>query len=127
MTRPDGEKGVAVLKPWRVVAVVLAAAVTLLLVNASWRGGHFPYGLSSLPAEGTATPAPTGDFSLLHSDTTLVVGSGEVDVEGGILPLLPRIPGQVQEILVEEGQQVRRNAPLLRLRGRAAEIQVTQA
>jgi multidrug resistance efflux pump len=33
----------------------------------------------------------------------------------------------VQEILVEEGQQVRQNAPLLRLRGRAAEIQVTQA
>lgn len=112
------------LKYWNLL-VFLAVASCLLVAGAclfpdySWRSWFGSY-----PADQTSNAA---DKVELPEDTVLVVGSGEVDVDGGVLALSPAAPGKVEEILVREGQRLRRGEPLLRLQQAQARAQLEQA
>jgi putative ABC transport system ATP-binding protein len=59
----------------------------------------------------------------------LVVCTGYVDVEGGVLSLYPTLPGRVAEVLVRENETVQAGAVLLRLEDQAARyaVQETEA
>jgi multidrug resistance efflux pump len=58
---------------------------------------------------------------------SIVVASGEVDVQGGILPLSVGQPGVVKEVAVKAGQPVTKGALLLSLDPRQNDGQVAQA
>lgn len=66
--------------------------------------------------KGTATKA-----------NTRVVGFGHVDVQGGTVPLSSSIGGQVDEILVAEGDHVKAGQPLVRLSAIQARSQLIEA
>jgi multidrug resistance efflux pump len=70
---------------------------------------------------GTPNDAP------LPPGAVLVVGSAEIDVDGGILPLSPATPGRIKSVRVTEGQAVTEGQPLLDLDATAAEAQVDLA
>lgn len=73
--------------------------------------------------------APPSELTLggLPPDARVVVGSGEVDVEGGTIPLSFSTIGEVAEILVEEDQHVTAGTPMIRLRGELAKLKVDEA
>ncbi|MFO0949327.1 MAG: biotin/lipoyl-binding protein [Planctomycetota bacterium] len=73
--------------------------------------------------------APPSELTLggLPDDAILVVGSGEIDVEGGTIPLSLSVIGDVEEILVKEDQHVTAGTPLVRLRSVLAKQNVAQA
>ncbi|MBY0587812.1 biotin/lipoyl-binding protein [bacterium] len=56
-----------------------------------------------------------------------VVGFGHVDVEGGTVPLSAAIPGQIEEVLVKEGERVRAGQVLARLKNNQAVAQLAEA
>lgn len=63
----------------------------------------------------------------LPEDTRLVVGSGEIDVDGGTIPLSFSTIGDVDKILVEEDSHVKKGAPLIQLRNELAKFEVDKA
>lgn len=112
------------LKCWKplvfaAVAACLLAAAACLLPDTAWWNWFGSYS----SAKNAASPNQVE----LPEDTVLVVGSGEVDVDGGVLALSPVAPGKVEEILVREGQRRRRGEPLLRLHRVLAQAQLEQA
>jgi multidrug resistance efflux pump len=89
-------------------------------------------GLLSLPHAFTTTPAVADGAAGREDaaplpDAAVLVGSGDVDVEGGVTPLTPLPPGQVAEVLVQEGQPVAKKTPLLRLESKLAALRVAEA
>jgi multidrug resistance efflux pump len=56
-----------------------------------------------------------------------VVGFGHVDVDGGTVPLSPAIPGQVEKVLIKEGDRVRAGQPLVQLKNGQAVAQLEEA
>jgi multidrug resistance efflux pump len=56
-----------------------------------------------------------------------VVGFGHVDVDGGTVPLSPAIAGQVDLVLVKEGDRVKAGQPLVRLKSIHAQAQLAEA
>jgi multidrug resistance efflux pump len=52
---------------------------------------------------------------------------GTVDVEYGVTPLYPTVPGRVVEVLVHENDKVKAGAPLLRLDDRLAKQRLKEA
>jgi len=56
-----------------------------------------------------------------------VVASGQVDTAKGMLPLVPRQPGEVLEVYVEDGQTVKKGQPLIRIDSRLATNKLKQA
>lgn len=56
-----------------------------------------------------------------------VVGFGHVDVEGGTVPLTVPNIGQIEHVLVKEGDRVQAGQPLIRLRDQKAKAQLAQA
>jgi multidrug resistance efflux pump len=88
--------------PW----VLGLALLTASLVGA----GHV---LQSRPGE--APDAPTAAPAERTTGTPGVVTHGTVDVEGGIVHLAPVQAGEVTEVLVYEGQTVRKGDILLRV------------
>jgi multidrug resistance efflux pump len=66
-------------------------------------------------------PRPTS------STPTHPIAVGHVDVEGGITPLYPVLPGRVLHVDVHEGQHVSAGAPLFRLDDTLAQLQVREA
>lgn len=73
--------------------------------------------------------APPSELTLggLPDDAVLVVGSGEIDVDGGTIPLSLSVMGEVEEILVKEDQHVTTGTPMVRLRSVLAKQNVAQA
>jgi multidrug resistance efflux pump len=63
----------------------------------------------------------------LPDGAVLVAGSGEVDVEGGIIPLFPLTIGQIEDVRVKVGAHCRRGDVLACLDARLAEHQIKQA
>jgi multidrug resistance efflux pump len=60
-------------------------------------------------------------------EPSIVVASGEVDVQGGILPLSASQPGVVKQVAVKAGQAVAKGALLVSLDPRQSANQVAQA
>lgn len=74
-----------------------------------------------------AHPPRNVDDQSLPSDTVIVVGAGEVDVEGGLLALSPMPNGIVRSIPVKDGQKVKSGAALCELDASLADAYVEQA
>src|SRR5262245_50833088 len=85
--------------PWMVLLGFVSLATTVAIVGISIgpfsRGGN------------TAAPPPRGDRR--------PVAVAYVDVEGGVRPLFPAVPGRVIEAPVDEGQEVEAGKVLLRI------------
>ncbi|MDH0865360.1 HlyD family efflux transporter periplasmic adaptor subunit, partial [Mitsuaria sp. GD03876] len=58
---------------------------------------------------------------------TVAMARGRVDVEGGLLRLSPATSGVAQQVLVAEGQRIKRGQTLLTLDGRLADADVQAA
>jgi multidrug resistance efflux pump len=101
----------------RFLGLALAGAV-VLLIGLAWSKGAFHLRGQDAAQHQAAT---------LPAKAVLVVGSGEVDVEGGLYPLAPVAQGVVAEVEVADGQTVMQGQPLLRLDADLAAIQVSQA
>jgi multidrug resistance efflux pump len=56
-----------------------------------------------------------------------VVGFGHADVEGGTIPLAAPVPGQIEAVLIQEGERVRAGAPLVRLKSADARAKLAEA
>lgn len=56
-----------------------------------------------------------------------VICSGVIDALDGAQPLSPSVPGEVAEVLVKDGQAVRKGDPLLRLDDTLAKMKLAQA
>jgi multidrug resistance efflux pump len=54
-------------------------------------------------------------------------GKGEIDVEGGLLTLFPLTYGEIEAVTVKENDRVAAGAELLRIRNKAAALQVEEA
>lgn len=50
-----------------------------------------------------------------RGNTSVAVARGKIDVEGGLLELAPAVSGVVQQLMVKEGQSVKKGQVLLRL------------
>src|SRR5205823_672669 len=86
-----------------------------------WKGKELTLGSQG----GSDAPGVKDPGALrLPDDAVLVVGSGEVDVDGGVLSLAPPVLGVVEALPVQEGQTVPSGAVLLRLRADAARSQL---
>jgi multidrug resistance efflux pump len=89
-----------------------------------WKG----LGLTGGSLGGPDTPGVKDPGTVrLPDDAVLVVGTGEVDVDGGILSLAPPVLGVVEAVPVQEGQTIPKGTVLLRLRADAAQSQLQQA
>lgn len=89
--------------------IVIALLAALLLLAGMIGGALFLRG--NWPLNDTQPP----QAAALPADTALVVGAGEIDVEGGILPLSPVPTGLVQQVHIHDGQHVQANDKLLEL------------
>lgn len=67
------------------------------------------------------------DKGVTAKANTRVVGFGHVDVQGGTVPLSSSIGGQVEEILIAEGDHAKAGQPLVRLSGIQARSQLIEA
>jgi multidrug resistance efflux pump len=74
-----------------------------------------------------STRASGTDDSLPQANLPAVVAIGTVDVEGGVVALLPLRPGRVAEVSVHENEVVRKGAVLLRLEDQLARFEVQEA
>jgi HlyD family secretion protein len=88
---------------------VLAAALAL---GACARGG------ASTPGKSAGQPPATA---------YLTIANGKVDVEGGIVEVAARRPGTIREVLVQEGDSVRKGQVLARLDDRDLQLAIGSA
>lgn len=110
---------------WVIIGGLILAGLILLAAQAA------RYGLFSLPSP-FSTPRTGGETSARNAAAPLPAGAvlvspGDVDVEGGVYPLAPLVPGEVAEVFVQEGQRVTKKTPLLRLESKLARLQVSGA
>ncbi len=107
---------------WMTVGTLLLGVLLLAAAQRGLLSLRLPFTALPETAEGSgredAAPLPDG---------AVLVSSGDVDVEGGVFPLTPLLPGQVAEVLVQEGQPVKEKTPLLRLESKLARQQVSGA
>lgn len=82
-----------------------------------------PASMDSEVEEHAASTRPPG--ALVRAPK--VVGFGHVDVDGGTIPLTVPNVGRVAEVLVNEGDRVEANAPLVRLDDTQARARLAQA
>ena len=82
------------------------------------------------PIRNAVTPwfafSPEGKDVTAHLPA-IVVASGEVDVQGGILPISASQPGMVEHVAVNAGQTVTKGTLLVSLDPRQSASQVAQA
>lgn len=67
--------------------------------------------------EGVASAKPSAGMT----------ASGYVDIESGVTPLYPTVPGRVVEVLVHENDKVKAGAPLIRMDDRLAKQRLNEA
>jgi len=107
---------------------------TSLLVGAGVGLFLFTWGMSPVSMEADTSRLAIFEEIVHASDkasaaksNTRVVGFGHVDVQGGTVPLSSPIGGQVEEILVSEGDHVKSGQPLVRLSATQARSQLIEA
>jgi multidrug resistance efflux pump len=107
---------------WKVTwLVLLFLCLPGLLALWWWNGKDW------LPGSQGATAGAKGSAAVPLPNDALLVGTGEITVDGGLLALSPLGAGVVESIAVQEGQAVAGGAVLLRLRSDAAQSQLDQA
>jgi RND family efflux transporter MFP subunit len=99
------------VQPLRLLLLTAAAALAL-----SACGGGKPSG----GPEGRNTPAPGAKGSKEAVDPKTIntpfaaIASGKVDIEGGLVEVAARAPGIVKDVLVQEGDEVKKDQVLAR-------------
>jgi multidrug resistance efflux pump len=110
---------------WKIISVVAPVTLGIAVFIAA---GLSEFGGSVDPlVTQTAIGGPLELEEATSARPEKVVAAGEIDVDGGTIPLAPQVPGAVIETPVEEGDLVKQGQPLLRLDSRLAELQVDQA
>lgn len=107
----------------RIVVILLAATIALILPGC----GEGYAEVADVPAPETAAPLPvevemprTADIYAKYQTTSAITADAEAEV-------LARVPGEVVEILVEEGERVEAGEILARLDGERARLEMLQA
>lgn len=92
-------------------------------------GGIALLATSCFLANGSAPATPVQSTASASESTPAlrVVGFGHVDVDGGTIPLSTPIPGQIEAVLVDEGEYVRAGKPLIRLKTDDAQARLDEA
>lgn len=96
---------------WGLVLV----GVAVLIVTFAGAGANF---------RGSSTASPADDAK---TEALTVACFGHVDVKHGVASLYPTQPGRVAEVLVEEGQTVKKGTVLLRLEDASVKLQIAEA
>lgn len=109
---------------WKIISVVAPVTFGTIVFVAA---GLSEFGGRVDPFASQTAVGATPDSSQPEPPRDKVVAAGEIDVDGGTIPLAPQVPGAVIETPVEEGDAVKQGQPLLRLDSRLAELQVEQA
>lgn len=111
---------------WIMTGGLLLGVPLLLIALAVERGlVSLPHPFVTLPGAGSGPSG--GETSATLPDGAALVGTGEVDIDGGVIPLAPLVPGQIRQVLVQEGVRVKKNAPLLRMENKLALLVVSGA
>lgn len=117
---------------WKIITGSATAVLGLVIVVSvgvgEWRGQQ---GMATQVAHAGPAFAEGSTAGTVYSGTDLdnvLVAAGEIDVEGGTVPLSPSFNGgKVLEIPVQEGDIVKKGQPLVLFEARMAELQVDQA
>lgn len=110
---------------WKIISVVAPVTFGTVVFIAA---GLSEFGGSVDPlASRTAVGAPPDSRDPGDARLDKVVAAGEIDIDGGTVPLAPQVLGAVVELPVKEGDAVKEGQPLLRLDSRLAQLQVHQA
>jgi multidrug resistance efflux pump len=86
--------------------------------------------VAAFGATSIARDVTRGDMTSAVGNTdadAAFAGKGEIDVDGGLIRLFPLTYGEIEEVAFREGQTVRIGDVLLRIRNRAAALQVEEA
>lgn len=113
--------------PWKIITGTATAVLGVAVLVAAGLGEL--YGDIGQPATTNELGGPTRttlSYSGVGRDN-VVVAAGEIDVDGGTVPLAPLATGMIVEVPVQEGVDVKAGQPLVRLDARMAELQVEQA
>lgn len=105
-----------------IMGVVIVVAASMAEIHGNWRLSNRS-GTTVLADQGT----PISVVAYAGPGPATVVAAGEIDVDGGTVPLAPSAEGMVVEIPVQEGAEIKAGQPILRLDSRLAELQVDQA
>jgi multidrug resistance efflux pump len=100
----------------------LVACLGLAFLATIGMGAHWIFA-----SKDQTLPPSAGDTQSRDKGLGMVVLSGFVDVEDGIISLYPLQPGRVKKLLVQENQIVKEGAELLSLDDAVAQFRVRQA
>lgn len=111
---------------WKIITGSIVALLGLAVIVAAGIGEFRPQWdpLGSRTAIGA--PVRPSSYADVKSDD-IVVAAGEVDVEGGTVPLAPVIGGTVTALPAQEGAAVKSGDPIVVFDSRVAELEVEQA
>lgn len=110
---------------WRMFSapLLMASGTALLLTSCYVANG---VGAAASATETTKSEAASNVTPKVEP-TLKVVAFGHVDVDGGTVALSAPIAGQIDAVLVEEGERVRAGQPLIRLRDEEALARQSEA
>lgn len=98
----------------------------IVLLTASVAGSRLAPSASEGGMPSARAAVPNSDADNATTANRRAVCIGYVDVESGVTPLYPLQPGRVDKVLVEENEEVKAGAVLLRIDRRAAETMLRQ-
>jgi multidrug resistance efflux pump len=120
-------------RPARLRWWALAGALAVVAMLALWRldlpfSSNLRLALAGSNPPASASPeAPRLGLADLGDQTLIVAGQGQVDIDGGIRQLSPKIAGEIEKIEVKEDQLLKAGDPILRLNSSIARLQVESA
>ena len=111
---------------WKIITGSIVALLGLAVLVAAGIGELRPEWdpLGSRTAIGA--PVPSSSYADVKKDD-VVVAAGEVDVDGGTVPLAPVIGGTIMNLPVQEGAMVKAGDPIIVFDSKIAELEVDQA
>ena len=102
------------VQPLRTVLLIAAATLALSACGGSGGGGRPGERRNSeTPAPGTKGSKEAVDPKTINTPFA-AIASGKVDIEGGLVEVAARAPGIVKEVLVQEGDEVKKDQVLAR-------------
>jgi HlyD family secretion protein len=103
------------VQPLRAILLITAASLALSACGGSGGGGGRPGERrnAETPAPGTKGSKEAVDPKTINTPFA-AIASGKVDIEGGLVEVAARAPGIIKEVLVQEGDEVKKDQVLAR-------------
>lgn len=103
------------VKPLRTLLLLAAASLALSACGGSGGGGGRPGERrnADTPAPGTKGSKEAVDPKTINTPYA-AIASGKVDIEGGLVEIAARAPGIIKEVLVQEGDEVKKDEIIAR-------------